>query len=43
MINKIDLLKKYFCIGTMLIVIKRLDAEIFFYAHLYKEREREKN
>lgn len=34
--NKIDLLKKYFCIGTMLIVIKKFDAEIFFCVNLCK-------
>ena len=42
-INKIELLKKYFCIGTMLIAIKRFDAKIFFCAYLYKEKECEKN
>lgn len=38
MINKIELLKKYFCIGTMLIVIKRFDAKTFFVPIYIKRR-----
>ena len=41
--SRIDLLKKYFCIGTMLIVIKKSGAKIFFCINFKSRRECGKN